>query len=47
VVIGLKLLAEVMITRKNDPLFEPLRSGALSAFAGNVKGLNRAKAEAE
>ena len=46
VIIGLKLLSEVMITRKNDPLFEPLKSGAMSAFVANIKGL-KAPGEAD
>ena len=42
VIVGLKLLAEVMITRKNDPLFEGLKSsGGLSALSGAIKALGK------
>jgi|GEM_PF-407899 len=46
VIIGMKLLSEVMIMRKNDPLFEPLKSGAMSAFVANIKGM-KSPGEAE
>ena len=47
VIVSLKLLSEVMLHRKNDPLFEPLSSGAMRAFVANIKGLNAAAASAE
>lgn len=36
--IGLKLLSEVMLKQKNNPLFDPLRGG-IRDFIGNLKSL--------
>ena len=41
--VGLKLLSEVMLQEKNNPLFDPLRSG-MREFIGNLKALSRSKA---
>jgi hypothetical protein len=38
--IGLKLFAEVMLKRKDDPLFKALRP-AISSFIGGLKDRNR------
>lgn len=39
-VVGLKLLGEVMLREKNNPLFDPLR-GSMRDFIGNLKALGR------
>ena len=39
-ILGLKLLGEVMLERKADPLFDPLR-GAIGEFIRNLKSLTR------
>lgn len=45
--IGLKLFSEVMLKRKDDPLFQALRP-AFSSFIGGLKARNRGEsAEAE
>ena len=41
-VVGLKLLGEVMLREKNNPLFDPLRGG-MRDFIGNLKALSRDK----
>ena len=38
--VGLKLLGEVMLREKNNPLFDPLRSG-MRDFIGGLKALSR------
>ena len=39
-VIGLKLLGEVMLREKGNPLFDPLRGG-MRDFIGNLKALSQ------
>jgi hypothetical protein len=39
VAVGLKLLSEVMLQRREDPLFAPLRD-PMRAFIGRLKGLS-------
>ena len=41
-VVGLKLLGEVMLREKDNPLFDPLRGG-MRDFIGNLKALSRNK----
>ncbi len=41
-VVGLKLLGEVMLREKNNPLFDPLRAG-MREFIGGLKALSRNK----
>lgn len=43
--IGLKLFSEVMLKRKDDPLFTALRP-AVSRFIGGLKARNRGESEA-
>ncbi len=40
--VGLKLLGEVMLHEKDNPLFDPLRGG-MREFIGNLKALGRNK----
>ncbi len=40
--VGLKLLGEVVLREKDNPLFDPLR-GAIREFIGNLKALIRNK----
>ena len=42
--IGLKLFSEVMLKRKDDPLFTALRP-AISSFIGGLKARNRGESE--
>jgi hypothetical protein len=42
VAVGLKLLGEVMLREKENPLFDPLRGG-IRDFIGNLKALSRNK----
>lgn len=42
VAVGLKLLSEVVLREKNNPLFDPLRGG-IREFIGNLKALIRNK----
>jgi hypothetical protein len=40
--VGLKLLGEVVLREKDNPLFDPIR-GAIRDFIGNLKALSRNK----
>ena len=40
--VGLKLLGEVMLREKGNPLFDPLRGG-MRDFIGKLKALGRDK----